>query len=388
MTITEVVTPAHNTAFLTVVNRIYKGNDVYVRPLDKDIEGIFDPKKNKYFRHGKATRWILTNESGETIGRVAAFVNDKYTSQFPGVGGMGFFECIDNREAAFLLLDTAKKWLQEQGMESMDGPINFGERDKFWGLTIENFKQGPYYGQNYNPEYYVKFFTEYGFKEYYQQLLYYRKVDDPLQEKFEERAQRLKSDANYEVRKIDKKDLPKLAREFREVYNKAWGKREGDKFVGMSEAQAAGITKALKPILDDRLAFFAYYKGEPIGFYIGIPELNAIFKKFNGKFGLWQKLQFLYYLKTGTCKTGVGVVFGVDPAHQGKGVEGLIFKYASESIRGKNLYEDVIITWLGDFNLKMINIIESIGGRLTQKMATMRYNFDQNKPFERHPIKT
>ncbi len=386
MQVIEVSTPEHKTAFLNVVTDIYKSIKAYVRPLDKDIEGIFDTQKNKYFRHGKATRWILQDDKGKTIGRVAAFVNDKYISQFPGVGGMGFFECIDNRDAAKLLMDTAKNWLVAQGMEAMDGPINFGERDKFWGMTISDYDKSPYYGQAYNPEYYNAFFKDYGFEEYYQQLIFYRKVDDPLQEKFEERAARLSQDKDYEVRTIDKKNLPKLATEFREVYNRSWGKREGDKFVGMSETQAKAITKALKPILDDKLGYFAYFKGTPIGFYIAIPELNAIFKRFKGKFGLWQKLQFLFLIKTGACKTSVGLVFGVDPDHQGKGVEGLMFKVHAQEIQGKNLYHDVIITWIGDFNLKMINIIEALGGRMHQKMATMRYNFDREKPFERHKM--
>lgn len=386
MQIIEVSTPAHIRQFLEVVGLIYRNNKAYARPLDQDIEGVFDQKKNKYFRHGRAIRWILI-DNGKCIGRVAAFVNDKYTSQYAGVGGMGFFECINDQKAAFLLMDTAKEWLKSQGMESMDGPINFGEKDKFWGLTIDSFDRAPYYGQNFNPDYYVPFFRDYGFQEFYQQLIFFRKTHDPLQQKFEERAQKLMTDPDYTCSMIDKSDMEKLTREFREVYNKAWGKREGDTFVGMSEAQARAICKALKPIMDNRLGWFAYFKGEPIAFYIGIPELNAIFRKFNGKFGLWQKLQFLYYLKTGHCKSAVGLVFGVSPDHQGKGVEGLIFKRHSEDVLGQDLYEDVIITWLGDFNVKMINIVESLGGKLIQTMATMRCNFDKDKPFERHPIK-
>ncbi len=386
MQVIEVKELNHRQAFLNVVDKLHGDNKVYVRPLNKDIEAVFDTNKNKYFRHGKAIRWIAVDEQGQTVGRIAAFVNDKYTKQFPGVGGLGFFESTRDQEVAFLLLNTAKQWLMDQGVTAMDGPINFGERDRFWGLTIENFEHPPYYGQNFNPEYYVDFFKNYGFQEYYQQLIYHRRVDDPLQEKFEERAAKLAHDPDYVVNKINRKDMPKLAKEFREVYNKAWGKREGDNFVGMSEAQAKAITKALSPILDNNLGYFAYFKGEPVGFYIGIPELNHIFKRFNGKFGLWQKIQFMYLLKTGSCKTSVGLVFGVDPGHQGKGVEGLIFKKHAAEIQGKNMYDDVIITWIGDFNVKMVNIIEALGGRLIQRMATMRYNFDQNAPFVRHPI--
>ena len=286
-----------------------------------------------------------------------------------------------------MLLRTAANWLEEQGMEAMDGPINFGERDKFWGLTIDGFEHSPYYGQAYSPAYYLPMFTHFGLQEYYKQLLYHRRVGDKLQEKFEERAIRLMRDPEYTVRKINKGDLDTLTREFRHVYNRAWGKREGDDFKGLNEAQAKAITHSLKPILDENLAYFAYYKDQPIGFYIAIPELNEIFKKFNGKFGLWEKLKFLVQFKLKRPKRSVGLVFGVDPAYQGKGVEGLIFKKNSEDLIRAGHYEDVIISWLGDFNGKMINIVESLGATIRQQMATFRYGFKQDYEFERYKIK-
>ncbi|MCI1753894.1 MAG: hypothetical protein LKM36_13835 [Flavobacteriales bacterium] len=65
----------------------------------------------------------------------------------------GFFECIDDQASADLLFDTARDWLKAQGMEAMDGPVNLGDRNMFWGLLIENFTDLPIYGTNYNPPY-------------------------------------------------------------------------------------------------------------------------------------------------------------------------------------------------------------------------------------------
>ncbi len=108
----------------------------WVCPLDKEIESIFDPKKNVYFKHGEATRWILKDDQGELNGRVAAFIDHNTAQKHDQpTGGMGFFECINDQEAANLLFDTAREWLKERGMEAMDGPINFGETDKYWGLA-------------------------------------------------------------------------------------------------------------------------------------------------------------------------------------------------------------------------------------------------------------
>ncbi|HBB58071.1 MAG TPA: hypothetical protein DCZ87_05290, partial [Chitinophagaceae bacterium] len=78
MQVIEVNTPRLRAAFLEVNVRLYAGDPNYIRPLDKDVEEVFDPKKNKAFRFGEAIRWILLDEKGQKIGRIAAFVNSRY----------------------------------------------------------------------------------------------------------------------------------------------------------------------------------------------------------------------------------------------------------------------------------------------------------------------
>ena len=160
--------------FLHLPLKIYKNYKAWIRPLDKDIYAVFNSSTNKAFRHGFCKRWILRDDGGKTIGRIAAFVNKKTMNKGnkQPTGGIGFFECIEDQDAAFKLFDTAKSWLEEQGMEAMDGPINFGERDKWWGLLIDGFEKEPNYNCNYNPPYYKVFFEKYGFKIYYNQYTY------------------------------------------------------------------------------------------------------------------------------------------------------------------------------------------------------------------------
>ncbi|HSN61208.1 MAG TPA: hypothetical protein VLR49_09740, partial [Ferruginibacter sp.] len=157
--------------FLQLPLDIYKNDPNWIRPLDKDVIDIFDKNKNKAFRFGKAERWLLKDDSGHVIGRIAAFVNSKYKNKEDDlpVGGIGFFECINNQEAANILFDSAKNWLIENGMQAMDGPINFGERDRWWGLVTKGFQE-PLYCMNYNPPYYVTLFETYGFKVFYDQV--------------------------------------------------------------------------------------------------------------------------------------------------------------------------------------------------------------------------
>src|SRR5687768_13688910 len=106
----EVITPQLANDFIQVNVLVNKGNPNYIRPLDKDINDVFDKDKNKTFRFGTVIRWVLKNEKGELIGRIAAFTNKKYKNKSDDapVGGVGFFDCINDQEAADMLFDVAK----------------------------------------------------------------------------------------------------------------------------------------------------------------------------------------------------------------------------------------------------------------------------------------
>src|SRR6187401_3049715 len=113
----EVCSNADKQAFLQVAVDMYKDDPNWIRPLDKDIEAVFDPKQNKFFRHGKCSRFLL-KEDGKIIGRIAVFVNDKTSrKEAQPTGGIGFFECINNQEAANLLFNICWDWLRNRGIE-------------------------------------------------------------------------------------------------------------------------------------------------------------------------------------------------------------------------------------------------------------------------------
>src|SRR4030095_4081419 len=167
MTLVEIKDKVAAKQFISFPRKLYKGDPNFISPLETDIEGIFDPAHNPYFRHGECTRWILLNDNGEVIGRIAAFINTKKANKYEQpTGGIGFFECINDQKAANMLFDAGKNWLINRGMKAMDGPINFGENDKFWGLLIDGFKP-PSLGMSYNPPYYKELFESYGFEKGY-----------------------------------------------------------------------------------------------------------------------------------------------------------------------------------------------------------------------------
>lgn len=386
MKLVQVSDKKTNDAFFSVTRLIYAQDKNYIPHIRQDIEKVFDPKKNKLFKlGGKCERWVLYNEKDEAIGRVAAFVNPKTVNAgMHPVGGMGFFECIDNQDAANMLMNACKEWLMNQGMLGMDGPINFGERDQFWGLLTENFTGKPSYGLNYNPPYYQKFFEQYAFREYFKQLVFWRDLQIPAQEIFVKKADIVSSNPEFSVKGMRGISHEKIASYFLEVYNSAWGGHEG--FKSMRMEQARSIIKSMKVIMDPDILIFAFMGEKPIGFYLSIPELNEFFVHVNGNLNWWGKLKFMYHLKLKKRHTMLGIVFGVSKEYQGKGVEGAMIKYCGEVVVPMGRYKDTILTWIGDFNPRMLKVIGNLGTVLYRTLTTYRLYFDSSIPFERHPI--
>jgi GNAT superfamily N-acetyltransferase len=385
MQLTEVKNRETAKEFLKVPHIIYKDNPIWVAPLEQDVESVFDPRKNDYYNYGEATRWILKKE-GKLIGRVAAFINRRLADTFrQPTGGMGFFECINDKEAAFLLFDTCKEWLEQRGMQAMDGPVNFGEKERFWGLLVDGFNTRPTYLMNYNQPYYQKLFEDYGFQNFYNQYVYNVATNTVLHPIFEKKYERLVTTQGYTFEHLDLKQLDKFGEDFRTIYNTSW---EGTHkfFKPMTQQQALMIFNKMKDIIDPDLIWFAYHEGKPVSFLIAIPELNRVLRFLKGRLGTWGKIKFLFYKMRGELKTIHGLAFGTVPAYRNRGIESALIISIRNIVLNRKWYEDMYMNWLGDFNPKMINIIEAIGSKKVFSLVTYRKLFDEKAEFERHPV--
>ncbi len=369
--------------FLNFPSALYKGEKNWIRPLDDDIENIFDPKRNKSFRKGKAIRWIVLDEDRSVVGRVAAFYGQKAEVKYDQpTGGLGFFDCIDNQQVANILFNASRNWLRTEGLEAMDGPINFGSRDSFWGCLVDGFYQ-PLYNMPYNYKYYNNLFTNFGFKNYFFQYTYHLILEvGNLKPTIAKKAERLLRDPEYSIRIYEKKNRDKYALDFMEVFNKAWAKFPGVQPI--RKASAIALFSSLKSIINPQLFIFVYYKGEPVAFFIMIPDLFQIIKKFNGRFHFINKLRLVYNVKVKkTCTRALGLIFGVVPEFQGKGVAEAMVKFFEDEVGEGMRLTDLEMNWIGDFNPSMMKLAEQVGGSIRKTHITYRYLFDRNKKFIR-----
>ena len=386
----EVQSRADADIWLHLDRPIYKHYPNWVCPLDSDISKVFDPQLNGKFKNGEAIRWYAVDtHTGEAVGRIAAFYDRNTLEEYDQpTGGCGFFECIDNQAVANLMFDACRQWLTARGLEAMDGPINFGSRDAWWGLLVEGYEYEPLYTNPYHPPYYKALFENYGFQNFFNQNSYvWRPENGVLSDIALEKAHRVLANPEYQIRDIHNTDLVEAAENLRTIYNKAWALFTGVKEMSQQEAQK--LMRTLRPIIDPNLIYFAYHNDQPIGFFVMVPDLNCIIGKFGGKFGLIEKLRLMWELKVRkSCDRVFGIIFGITPQFQGKGIESAIMTYILENYiqKGRSPYKSFEFAWIGDFNPVMNKMITNYVCATKHKMhTTYRYLFDRTKEFTRCP---
>jgi GNAT superfamily N-acetyltransferase len=383
MRVSEVKTESQKKEFINFPKRLYRDDPHWVCPLDSEAEAVFDPARNAAFSHGVATRWILSGDDGKTIGRVAAFIdNIRSEANRQPTGGFGFFEVTESREAAFMLFDTAREWLTARGMKAMDGPVNFGDNDNYWGLLVDGFVQ-PGFGMPYNKEYYLKYFEDYGFRTYFEQYSYHRDVASVVEfpERFRKIAEWISKRPGYTYRHFEYSKADKFIGDMVEIYNATWAVFKED-FTPLDPARVRTTMQQAKAFMDPELVWFAYHNEKPVAFFVLLPDLNQIIKHFNGRLTPWNIIRFVWYKTTHRMTRARALVAGVHPSYQNSGIESAIFLEIFRVFRKKRYYKELELSWVGDFNPKMISIYEAIGAHKAKTHLTMRYMIDNTIAFK------
>jgi len=372
-------------AFHQLPISIYKDDKSWVPPLQKMIEDIFDPQKNAGFVQGDARRWLV-KDGEHYLGRIAAFYDrSKMEEGEEQAGNIGFFECFDDVDAASLLFDTARNWLKSKGFTAMDGPVNFGENFFNWGLLVDGFQQQGF-GMQYHKPYYKRLFTSYGFQTYYQQFSFHLDITNPdLPDRFWKIAEWVTKKKDFHYQTFSFKEQDRCISDFITIYRQAWDKHGNFKHIDPRDLKA--MIRDARIVFEEEFIWYVYFKDEPIAFFMMMPDLNQILIHLkDGKLGLFNVLKMIYLKRKKTMTRCRVLVMGVIPKFQGAGIESGIFWHLRQVMLKKPWYKEMELSWVGDFNPKMIALFNSVGSQYAKTHETLRYLFDKNRPFERLPI--
>jgi GNAT superfamily N-acetyltransferase len=379
MKFTEVRSKQDWKDFHRVPHIVYKEDPNWIAPLQGDIEAVFDPKVNDTFKDGEAACWVLRDNNGQLVGRVAGFMDyARNKIQEHPIGGLGFFECIENETYAFALFEKVREWVEARGATVLDGPVNFGEREKFWGLLVKGFYP-PLFQENYHPEYYRRFFEDWGFIPY-EQILTFRGESGAIPvERLRNVVKRLKQRSNIETKNLDYSQLEQYTRDFCEIYNAAFSKY--GHFKPLQPEQVQKILLEAKAIADTNTLSISYFDGKPAAFCAVLPDINELIRFAKGKLSWW-KIPILL-IKKAMKKQFIakGIGFGIHPDFQNKGAYAVIVEHMANT-RNISRYPQMYLTTVRAHNFEAVGVYKKLNVNVDRVHVAYRKPLKDGIPVE------
>lgn len=345
--------------FIKLPWKIYKNDPFWVPPLIQDQKAIFS-KDNPFYEHADVSLF-LAKEKEMTVGRIAAIINYKHIEFHQEKAGFfGFFESIPNYDVAKGLLNTAKDWLKDSGMEIIRGPMNFSTNEEC-GLLIEGFDSSPLLMMPYNPPYYADYIERYGLKKAKDLFAYIIDVPKELPERILKTAEIAKGHG-IKVRKIDMKNFDREIGAFKDVYNSAWSKNWG--FIPMTDKEIKWMAKRLKQIIVPDLGLIAEVNGKPAGFFLALPDYNYVLKRLNGRLGLSGIIKIIWYSRK--IPEVRLLILGILKEYRKRGIDALFYHEAWKAGK-KRGFKKAEFSWVLEDNLIVQKAVEIVGARLYKK---------------------
>lgn len=356
ITVREVNNKSDLNRFIKFPWKIYKGDPNWVPPLIIDMKTKLSPKKNPYFQHSRA-KYFLAYKEGQLAGRIAATVNVNHNKAHnERIGFFGFFESIDDQETADSLFNTAAEYLRNENLETIRGPANFNSNDD-WGLLIDAFDKPPAVMMPYNPQYYIKLVEGYGFKKV-MDLYAFRMSEYEMTDRLMRIAEMLKKRTKITIRKLNMKKYWDEVKLIKQIYNKAWEANWG--FVPMTDSEFEHIAKDMKLIIDPELAYIAEDAGVPVGFSLGLPNINQALIHLNGRllpFGIFKLLHYKKQVHQVRVLT-----MGVIPEYRNRGIDAIFYieTFMNGTAKG---YDSGEFSWMLETNEAMNRAAENMGAK-------------------------
>jgi len=354
------IIPAQNKndlqAFIDLPYCLYKDDPNWVAPLRNEQKNQFIATKNPMLDHCHYQLFLLYKDN-QVIGRIAAFIDQLALGAWKKpIGLFGSFECIDDPQAAQMLLDAARNWLRKQKMHRMRGPWSFASQE--WGLVLKGFTPPPVILAPYNPPYYNEFLKSFGLKKVKDLMVYVIDAGNGYQvpERYLTLTDKIEKRFGVSVRPVNMHKLEEDVITIMKIANQSIADNWG--FYPVTEAESRAMAHDLKQIVNPKAVLIAENKdGKPIGFAISLPDINLLIKDFKGNLLPLNWLKLMLGLKK--INQYRMWALGVIPEYQGKAIDTLLYKKTYEALYNPTVR--VEINYVLEDNQRMNNALMRLG---------------------------
>ena len=356
-------------AFVSLPWRVYQGDPHWVPPLFSERMAFIDPDQHPFFEHAEV-EFFLAKRGNEVVGTIAAFTNHRHNEfQNENIGFFGFFEVLDDPEAAKSLLETAENWARDRGHDAIRGPAQYSTNEEC-GLLVDGFNDPPRILMTYNPRRYVDYIENQGFSKAMDLHAYALDTDiyadgSKFPEKLIRVVEKIKAKGDIQIRKVDLKHFDQEVERVKKIYNQSWARNWG--FVPMTDAEFERMGEELRQVLDPDMTLVAEINGEPIGVSIILPDLNqplrlAYPKPKTPEWLTMVKLVWNWKIRRQVTWARV-LILGVLQEHRARGVDAL-FYYETALTALKKGIKHAEMSWILENNDAISRPIRVMGGEV------------------------
>ena len=346
-------------AFLRLPEDLYRDDPRWVPPLRRDERARLAPT-SPFFAHAEA-RLFLARRGGSVVGRVAGIINRLHLARWEdGAGFFGFFETVRDPTVAEALLGEVTAWLRSQGLRVLRGPVNPSTHDEC-GLLVDGFDRPPCLLMPYNPPYYASLLEGLGLRPIRDLVSYAVEVPQAVPARVARMAG-VAEERGIRVRCLDPRRLPAETEVIRNLYNAAWGENWG--VVPMTPEEAASLASRLRPVLVPGLALIAESGGRPVGFILGLPDINPALRLLRGRLTPWGVARYLWRRRRleGSRLMALGVI----PEARRQGVDAVLYREYLSAARRRG-YRWIEAGWILEENAVTRRAVERWGGQVVKR---------------------
>ncbi|WP_298469481.1 N-acetyltransferase [uncultured Erythrobacter sp.] len=371
----EAVSGKRGRARFVDLGRVFSARlENFVPQLRGEQLELVNPDKNPFFGHARA-QFFIAQRGGKQVGRISAHIDEMALTMpaeqgfGPGTGFFGYFDAEDDAVAA-TLLQTAEKWLRDQGMNRVVGPISLSVWEEP-GLLVSGQDHPPMLMMGHHPAHYAGWIEARGYER--AKTLYTYDLD--IQGDFTPLIQRIiKSGERNErinVRRVDKSRWDEEAAIVLSILNDAWSDNWG--FVPFTPEEVAYAGKKLKPIIFEELNMIAEVDGKPVAFMLTWPDMNDALAKIDGKlfpFGWFHMLRWLRGPRgSGMRVPLMGVLKELHNSRLASQLAFMMIEYIRREATGKFEATRGELGWVLEDNQGMLAIADTIKSKVNREYA-------------------
>lgn len=368
-------TPEARRAFVDAAWTAQAANPLWVPPLKRQDEELLTPGRHPFWEQAEGQLFLATR-GGRAVGRIAAIVDHAYnTYARTRCGAWGFFECLDDREAAFALFDAAAGWCRQQGMAYVRGPLN-PSTNYTCGMLVQGFARPPSIMMPWNPEYYPGFAEAWGMRKEQDLYAYHfeRSCMDTTPDWLRRELDALADRGEFTCRTSSKATLAEDIRTMLDIYGKSWAENWG--FTPMSLAEAERHIHELKSVLDPKFFVLFHHQGTPVAGMLALQDMNPLLKRLNGSMGLaapW------HYWRARNAMRGHYrlLLFGILPEYRMRGLPLLLLDFLFETARKDPQFLTLEGSWSLESNDLINGVIEDFGGVMSKRYRIYRRELEE-----------